>query len=213
MRLKSLLIIFSVVGILILYLIPKISGPSIIWISEIPSYEGKQVTVIGVVTKSYLTKYGSQMITIKDNNSTTTVFVEGQVDVEYGDKIQVTGQVQKYNDDFEIVVNDNSFVKILEKWHNVSLPLWQLAQNPTKYLDLNVNITGYIESISNSCFYLADTEGKYSLIVSYLLTKNITILPGQKISVSGKFLFDEKTFRYKLEICDEKHGITFLNKG
>jgi len=212
MRLKHLSIIFSVAGILILYLMPKISEPSIIWISEIPNYEGKQVAVIGVVTKIYLTKYGSQMITIKDSNSTTTVFVEGQIDAEYGDKIQVIGQVQKYNDDFEIVVNDNSFVKILEKWHNISLPLWQLAQNPAKYLGLNVNVTGYVESISNSYFYLADTEGNYSLIVSYLLTKNITILPGQKISASGKFLFDEKTFRYKLEICDEKHGITFLNK-
>lgn len=212
MKLKHFSVIFSVAGILILYLIPKVSDPSIIWISEIPNYEGKQVSVIGVVTKIYLTKYSSQMITIKDNNSTTTVFVEGQIDVEYGDKIQVTGQVQKYNGDFEIVVSDNSFVKILEKWHNISLPLWQLAQNPTKYLGLNVNVTGYIESISNSYFYLADTEGNYSLIVSYLLAKNITILPGQKISASGKFLFDEKTFRYKLEICDEKHGITFLNK-
>jgi len=212
MRLKHFSIIFSVAGILILYLIPKISGPSIIWVSEIPNYEGKQVSVIGVVTKIYPTKYGSQMITIKDNNATTTVFVEGQIDAEYGDKIQVIGQVQKYNDDFEIVVNDNSFVKILEKWHNISLPLWQLAQNPAKYLGLNVNVTGYIESVSNSCFYLADTEGNYSLVVSYLLTKNITILPGQKISASGKFLFDEKTFRYKLEISDEKHGITFLNK-
>jgi hypothetical protein len=212
MKLKQLSIIFSVVGILILYLIPKISEPSIIWISEIPNYEGKQVSVIGVVSKIYLTKYGSQMITIKDNNATTTVFVEGQIDVEYGDKIQVTGQVQKYNDAFEIVVNDNSFVKTLEKWHNISLPLWQLAQNPTKYLGLNVNVTGYIESISNSHFYLTDTEGNYSLIVSYLLAKNITISPGQKISASGKFFFDEKAFRYKLEICDEKHGITFLNK-
>jgi len=212
MKLKQFSVIFSVVGILILYLIPKISDPSIIWISEIPNYEGKQVSVIGVVTKIYLTKYDSQIITIKDGNSTTTVFVEGQIDAEYGDKIQVTGEVQKYNDDFEIVVSDNSFVKILEKWHNISLPLWQLAQTPTKYIGLNVNVTGYIESISNSYFYLADTEGNYSLIVSYLLVKNITILPGQKISASGKFLFDEKTFRYKLEISDDKHGITFLNK-
>ena len=212
MKLKQFSVIFSVVGILILYLIPKISDPSIIWISEIPNYEGKQVSVRGVVTKIYLTKYDSQIITIKDGNSTTTVFVEGQIDAEYGDKIQVTGEVQKYNDDFEIVVSDNSFVKILEKWHNISLPLWQLAQTPTKYIGLNVNVTGYIESISNSYFYLADTEGNYSLIVSYLLVKNITILPGQKISASGKFLFDEKTFRYKLEISDDKHGITFLNK-
>jgi DNA/RNA endonuclease YhcR with UshA esterase domain len=212
MKLKHLSILFSIAGILILYLMPKPSEPSIIWISEIPNYEGKQVSVIGAVSKIFLTKYGSQMITIKDNNSATTVFVEGQIDVEYGDKIQVTGQVQKYNGDFEIVVNDNSFVKILEKWHNISLPLWQLAQTPTKYLGLNVNVTGYIESISNSHFYLTDTEGDYNLIVSYLLAKNITILPGQKISASGKFLFDEKTFRYKLEIYDEKHGITFLNK-
>jgi len=212
MKLKYFSLAFSVAGILILYFLSKLAQPTIIDINEISNYEGKQVTLEGIVTDHRFTKYGSQIITIKDNNATATVFVEGKTDLEYGDKIQVTGEVQKYKDDWEIIVNDNRFVKILEKWQNISCPLWQLAENPNRYLGLNVNVTGYVESISNSYFYIVDIERKHSLIVFYMLPKNVSIYPGQNISASGKFSFDEENFRYMLEICEEKHGIVQLNR-
>jgi len=73
-----------------------------------------------------------------------------------------------------------------------------------------VNITGYIESISNAYFLLVDLEKKYSLIIFYTLSKNVTLYPGQKICASGRFTFDEKNFRYMLDICEENHVITLL---
>ena len=193
-------------------ILSKLSQLPIIDLYELPDYEGKEVIIKGIVTEHYLTRYGSRVINIKDQNASATIFVETKTDVEYGDKVQVTGEVQKYRDEWSVVVNDNRFVKILKKWDNVSFPLWQLAENPTKYLDLNVNVTGYIESVSNAYFYLVDLEKNHSLIVFYKLTKNTTIFPGQKVSISGKFSFDEENFRYQLELCEEKHGITPLKQ-
>jgi hypothetical protein len=207
MKLKHFSLLFSVIGILILYLLSRVSQPISIDINEIQNYEGKQVIVRGIVKDHYETKHGSQIIKIEGNNTTLSIYIEGKKDIEYGDKIQATGEVQKFQDEWELVINDGSDVKILRKWNNISIPLRQLAKNPTKYLDTNVNITGYIESISNSYFYLVDFENKHALLVYYILSKNVTIYPGQRICVSGLFSFDEENFRYKLDICDEKHSV------
>jgi len=212
MKLKHYSLIFSIVGILVLYFLLRSSQSTMISICEIPKYEGKQVTIEGMVIEHHLTKYGSQIIKIESNNATTTVFIEGKTEVEFGDKIQVTGEIQKYEGEWEIVVNSLNMVKIIEKWGNRSFPLWQLAENPNKYLGLDINITGYIDYISNSYFYIADFERKYSLPVFYELGKNITISPGQKISAFGQFLFDEENFRYKLELSQEIHSITTLEE-
>jgi hypothetical protein len=207
MRLKHYSLIFSIAGILVLYLLSKLAQLPIIELHELSDYEGKEVTIKGIVTEHYITRYGSQIINIEDQNASATIFVEKKTDVEYGDKVQVTGEVQKYRDEWSVVVNDNRFIKILKKWDNVSFPLWQLAENPSRYLNLNVNVTGFVEFVSNSNFYLVDIEKKHSLIIFYSLARNFTIYPGQKISALGRFSFDEENFRYKLDICDEKHAI------
>jgi hypothetical protein len=193
-------------------MISKFSQAPLIRINEISDYDGKQVTIKGFVTEHHFTKFGSQMITVSDENCSVEVFLEGKIDVEYGDKILATGEVQKYENTWELIVNDYRQIKILKKWHNISSPLWQIAENPTRYLNLNVNITGYIESISNSYFYIVDLENMYSLITFYSISKNVTLYPGQKICASGKFSFDEKNFRYLLDICEENHGIKPLTQ-
>jgi len=212
MKLKHYSLIFSVVGILVLYFLLKTSEPAVISILEMPKYEGKKVTIQGIVIEHHLTKYGSQIIKIENSNTSTTVFIEGKIEVEFGDKIQVTGEIQKYEGEWEIVVDSLNLIKIIEKWGNSSFPLWQLAENPSKYLDLNINVTGYIDYISNSYFCIADLERKYSLPVFYNLDKNLTISPGLKIIVFGQFFFDEKNFRYKLELSQKNHGITVLKE-
>lgn len=212
MKLKHYSLIFSVVGILVLYFLLKTSQSTMINIYEIPKYEGKQVTIEGTVLEHHLTKYDSQIIKIENDNATTTVFIEGKIELEFGDKIQVTGEIQNYEGEWEIVVSSINMVKIIKKWDNPSCPLWQLAGNPNKYLGLNINVSGYIDYISNSYFYLSDIDRKYSLPVFYTLLENLTISPGQKISAYGQFLFDEENFRYKLELNQKIHKITIMEE-
>jgi hypothetical protein len=86
------------------------------------------------------------------------------------------------------------------------VPLWQLAENPTRYVGLNVNVTGFIDDVYDTYFYLADLEDKYSIIIFYNKI-DISLFIGQKACVLGVFLFDEETLRYKIEINQESHGI------
>lgn len=210
MKMKHATLIFSIIGILFLYFVSKMYQPPLIAINQMPNYQDKQVIIEGIVIEHHITKYGSQIITIENNNATTTIFVEGIADIEFGDKIRVSGDVQKYKEGWEIVVNDAHQVKILEKWCNISIPLWQLADNPSKYINLNIQVNGYVDSISNSYFYLTDLEKNHFIPIFYELGKNITISAGQKICVNGKFSFDKENLRYKIELTEESHNITFL---
>jgi hypothetical protein len=184
-----------------------LSQPTIIDLCELPQFEGKKITTEGVVTRHHTTSYGSQMINIQSNNSSAVVFLEGEVVVEYGDRIRVTGEVQKYGDGWEIMVDDSRFIELVEKWQNISCPLWQLAENPTYYLGLNVNVSGFVDEIFDDYFFLCDLEEKYVLKVCFSKDKKDGLFPGQETMVAGVFVFDEKNFRYTLKVSDEKHGV------
>ncbi len=78
MKLKYLSLLLAIIGVLLLYFLSRLSHPPLIDINEMPDYEGKQVTIEGVVTDYRATRQGSQIITIKSNNATATVFAEGK---------------------------------------------------------------------------------------------------------------------------------------
>lgn len=203
-------LIFAITGTLVLYFLSTLTQPIIISLQEVPVYEGKQVVTEGVVTEYYETQYKNQLITIKENNSTAIVFLEEAIHVEYGDTIQATGKVQKYKDKLEIITENKKDVKILQKWTNISFPLWQLAQNPTQYLGINVNITGQVDAVFDDYFQLKDNKNNNMLIVFF--NTNPFLYRGKNVFVCGKFLFDEQTFRYILVVSEEKHGV-FLKMG
>jgi len=207
MQLKYYSLIFSVAGIALLYFLSTLTQPIAIGLYKIPNHEGDQVIVEGLVTEHYITNYGSQLITIQDNNSTALLFIEGTIDLEFGDKIKGVGRVQKYEDGWEIIVNDVDYISIIKKWSNITFPIWQLVENPSKYVSLNINISGYVDLVFDNYFYLIDSEDQYSLMVIFNPSNNERIFSGEKVQVAGEFIFDEKDLRYKLMINDEKHGI------
>jgi len=208
MQLKHYSLLFSIAGIIILYFLSTLTQPIVIDLSELPEYEDKQVTVEGIVTEHYITSYESQIIKIEGDNATAMVFVEGKSGVEYGDKIQVTGKVQKYKGDWEIVVGNERFVTILQKWQNISIPLWQIAENPVKYDGLNINVTGYIDAVYDAYFYLVDEEAIHSIIVFYNSFEHGSVYSGQKVDIAAQFRYNPEDLRYKLDVMDETHGIT-----
>ncbi|MBN2065766.1 MAG: hypothetical protein JW771_03040 [Candidatus Thermoplasmatota archaeon] len=211
MELKYYSLLFSIVGIAVLYVLSLLVQPTVISLQDLPQYEGKQVIVQGTVIKNYQTIYGSHLITLKENHTTATVFVEGSPSfiIEYGDTIQAEGAVQQYEDEWEIVVDDEKHISLLQKWQNVSFPLWQLAGWPERYKDTNVNVTGYVDVIYDTYFYLIDKEEKHSIVVFCASPTYGTLFPGKEVSVAATFIFDECTFRYALDVCKESHGIFF----
>ena len=219
MNIKHFSLIFSVVGILLLYFVSVLSQPIQIGLNELPEYEGKQVIVEGFVIDYYVTSYGSQIIKIKDNRTgqegihQAIIFVEGKITLEYGDKIQATGKVQKYKDEWEIVVSSQSLIQMLQKWQNISFPLWQLAENPEAYIGTNVNVTGCIDKLYSTYFYLADLEKQQSILVLCKSSSIHNFSVGDGVCVAAKFVYDENNFQYHLEITEGTHGISIMDEG
>ena len=206
MQLKHYTLIFSIISILVLYFITTLIDPPFIELQKIQEYEGQKITTSGYVKKYYSNRYGSQIIEIEDNDSAVKIFNnDGSTEVEYGDLIQVTGQVQKYNGEWELLVEDKKSIKTLQKWENNIHPIWELAQNPVRYLNQNINVTGYIDFVYDDYFYLKDLKQNNSLIVFYSNSKSLQA--GKKICVLGRFLFDEKNLRYILDVSCKKHGV------
>ena len=210
MKFKYLIILIAVGSLISLYVLSLISQPVLVPLSTLQTYNGQQVVVQGVVTEYRTTTYGTQLITIRERqNSTNSVilYIEGELLVEYGDMIKATGEVQQYKNQWEIVINDPQTLVILQKWHSLSFPLWQLALHPENYLDTTVNITGIASQTSGSSFTLTSTDGKYSIDVTYQSSCPHQFTKGDTVAVGARFLYDPTTCRFFLKATEETHGI------
>jgi len=210
MKFKYLIIFIAVASLIALYFLSLVSHPVLIPFSSLQTYTGQQVIVQGVVTDYRTTTYGSQLITLRDvQNSTNSVilYIEGEILVEYGDIIQATGEVQQYKNQWEVVVNDLQFIIILQKWHHLSFPLWQLALHPGTYLDTTVNVTGIATQTHESSFTLISTDGKYSIEVTYQSSLPHQFSKDDIVAVGARFVYDATTCRFFLKATETTHGI------
>jgi cytochrome c-type biogenesis protein CcmE len=216
MKFKYLVIVLAVGCLVLLYLLSLYSQPTTIALSSLPEHEGQQVIVLGVVTDQRTTASGSQIISIKDSENSSgaiiTLFIEGETQVDYGDIIQATGVVQQYKNEWELVVNNPRYVIILQKWNSSVMALWQLAENPDKYLDTNVNVTGVAGQGSKSSFSLIDSREKYSIMVYYESSCPHLFSQGDTVAVGARFVYDDATFQFVLHATENNHGIWRLER-
>ncbi len=208
MNLKYYSILFSTIGIAVLYLIACMCKPVCIELSDIPKYEGKKIITKGFVRELSETQYKNQIIRLQNNNSSVKVFSEEKTKAEYGDLVEVIGKIQKYKDDFEIVVESKESITIIKKWNNITIPLRQIANNPENYIGLNVKVIGHIDDIYNSFFRLKELETGHTIIVSYEGGKNLYLKSGKEVIVKGLFSYDDTNLRYLLKVCTKNHGVS-----
>jgi len=190
---------FAVVGIIFLWLVSVVSQPEHVALNDVKNSEGKNVTVKGIVVEKYQTKNGNTIMNLRDDNITVSVFVKKVVDAEPGDEIRVTGSVQKYRDEYEIVASE---IEILKKWDEKHIEWNHLKLNPEKYKGANINITGFAVSIKHNEFYLSDNISR----IKVRITKS-TVFPveNQKIFVKGVMGYDENRFEYFIEL--DRYGV------
>lgn len=217
MKFKYLVIVTSLIGVSLLYVVSSLSQPTVISLSLVPINEGKQVRVTGVVTMYQTTTYGSQLITIRDANdsnpSTIILYIEGEIIVEYGDLVEATGTVQQYNDAWEITISNPRFVIVRQHWQNCSFPVWQLAKNPARYVDTNVNVTGIIGVLTNTGFSLHDADGTYVVFVSCPHATESSFLQGDLATIRARFLYNQETLCYFLQVTDPAQDIVVQEEG
>ena len=210
MKFKYLIIFITVGSLFALYLLSLFSQPILVPLSVLSSYNGQQVIVQGIVTDYRTTTYGSQLITIRETQNSThsvVLYFEGELTVEYGDTIQATGEVQQYKNQWEVVVNSPQLIVVLQKWHIVSFPLWQLALHPENYLDTTVNVTGIASQKDTSSLTLTSSDGKYCIGVAYHSSCPHQFSKGDTVAVGARFLYDPTTCRFFLKATEETHGI------
>jgi len=217
MKIKYLIVLFSVLGISLLYCCAQFSKPALVNLHELPEYEGKQVIVQGIVSRYYTTTYGGQLITIQTANSSqpefsAIVFTESPIEVEYGDIIQASGEVQRYQNQWEITTQTEQDITIVSKWQNISFPFWQLAENPQRYTGINVNITGLIDRVYDTYFYLIDDTEDYCIMVTVDYDEKENISQGNHVNIQGLFTYDIENMRYIIEVTDPSHGIVYYRE-
>lgn len=215
-KMRHWVIIISVIGIIILYFVSIQSKPKEISINEIKNYEGRYVIIEGIIIDEYTTNTKSKIYTIFEDNSTALILVEkSSKNIEIGDKIRVEGKVQKYQDLYEIVVLSDKSIEFLEHWDDRNITIQQLANSPQDYLNTNVNVSGYAIYVEfdgyNTTFYLTDnlTNGNNSLkVVCKSINATVPkIRDCDLVFVKGKFVFDDFSIRYFLEVKEKEHGV------
>lgn len=111
-----------------------------------------------------------------------------------------------------MVVDDIRQITILQKWSNITIPLWQIAEKPSRYLNLNINTSGIIERDYGSYFYLIDSEGQYSIVVYYDPSVFFNFSEGDEVYVGARFVYDTATLRYVFMTDEETHTLKSLRQ-
>jgi len=216
-------IIFSLLGVSILYGISLTSfvEPPYVPLEEVAAgtHEGAFVRTKGVITDFSVTEYGNILMEIEGNGTELLIFVDSanamkkQLNLSYGDVIEVEGRVQLYKSRgrYELVASGGNTIKKLsyENASNISF-VSQIAMHPEEYEGRKVSVMGYAEDVYKRVFYLGDERGKYLLRVKVETEARAKpdegsipiseLQKGDKIIVEGIFEYDPENMRYELNL-------------
>ena len=210
--LKYLTLILSIIGVILLYTLSLFQQPVILTsFQSIEDYEGKEVTLNGTILDYIITSYGSQLITIQCNSTELTVFSDSPLAVHTGDILQATGTIQEYKDSWELILNNPSSAKITTTWQNRTVEIKDLANHPLDYLNIPLNITGYIDIKYDNLIYLKDYSSNYT--IPLIPPTNLIPETGTSIYVHATLTYDPLHLRYILTDCEKIQQLPTVSKG
>ena len=194
---RKIYFLMAVAGIVSLYFVSFLYQPDRVTLSEIWKYSGKDVVVEGRVKN-----VAGNLITISDGNCTAFIYWENGGEVEYGDYVEAVGRVGEYGENFAIYARE---VKIIRKWDENVISLPYLAENYEKFLNENVNVSGYIYSKYTGYFYLTDEYMEYRIRV--YCNQSIPFKKYERVVVKALMLYDPGNLSFYLKVCDDSHGV------
>jgi len=207
-RIGKIVIIFSLLGVCILYGISLFITPPFVPLDEVALHEGTIIRTSGVITEFSVTEYGNVLMKIEGKKTELPIFVESANDrtellnLSYGDEIEVEGRVQVYRGDYELVVSGNVIKEVTQQKSNISF-VAQIAAQPEEYRGKKIRVAGYVEDVYTRVFYLRDELDNHRMRVK-LRTTNTNSIPelheGDKIIVEGVFSYDAENMRYELNL-------------
>jgi len=218
-KIGKIAIIFSFIGISVLYGILLLAEPPLASLDEIARYEGTEVRTTGVITEFRITDAGNVVMEIIDVQTQTelTLFVEpgsGQgsrdlLNLSYGDEIEVRGRVGRFRGDIQLVVSGGAIIKVSPQPESNGdiIFLSQVAVHPDEYEGRKIRLVGYIDDRFTRIFYLrsssSETGGNRMKVRLMDKETNIAISEleeGDKIIATGIFSYDPRNLRYVLKL-------------
>lgn len=209
----KLVIIFSLVGVAILYSISLFVMPPFVPLDEIALHEGTVIRTRGVITAFGVTESGNVVMKIEGNETALPIFVNSKkngsnelLNLSYGDEIEVEGRVEVYRGEYELVVSENTIKKLTSE-STVSF-VAQIAMHPEAYEGRKIQVAGYVEDVYQRVFYLRDEAGTHHLRVKLMDTDMPIsgLQEGTQIIAEGVLAYDAKTMRYELNLVALRHS-------
>ncbi len=196
-------IIFSLLGVCLLYGISLFVTPPFVPLDEVALHENEIIRTEGVITEFSVTEYGNVLMKLEGNQTELMLFVESLNDrkellnLSYGDEIEVEGRVQLYRGEYELVVSGNA-IKKMTPGCNISF-VSQIAAHPEEYKGKKIRVAGHADDVYTRVFYLRDETGNHRMRVA--TTSSISELQeGDKIIAEGVFSYDAEDMRYELNL-------------
>ncbi len=198
--LKYITLILAIMGVIFLYALSLLQQPIVLTtVDSLEEYDGKEVTLTGTILDYSNTRYGSQLITIQCNSTTLTVFSETPLSFFKGDILQATGTIQEYKNTWELILSNPKAATIQTTWQNKTTTIKDIADHPQDYLNIPLNITGYVDMTYDTIIYLKDGVGNYTVP---LIPPTSSIPPtGSLIYVHATLTYDSTHIRYILTGC------------
>jgi hypothetical protein len=202
----KIVIIFSLLGVCILYGISVFVTSPFVPLDEVALHEGSVIRTAGVITDFSITESGNVLMKIEGNQTELPVFVtsgaenEELLNLSYGDEIEVEGRVEVYEGEYELVVSGNA-IKKMTPGSTISF-VSQIAVHPEEYEGRKLQVVGYAEDVYQRVFYLRDETGDYHLRVKLMTTDTpiSELHEGDKIIAEGVFSYDAQNMRYELNL-------------
>ena len=206
-RFETVVIIFSVLGIGMLYGVSLLLAPPTVSLDEISRYDGLSVRTRGVVTDVSGTEHGYALVRLASNQTSLFLFVtpldqSGIIrDLHYGDEVVVEGRVRIYRGAYELVTAEQAITKVNASANRI-LFIPQLASAPEQFEGARIRVAGTVEDLYTSVLYLADRTGTYRLRVKpgSGVPVNGELQEGEQIVAEGVLSYDHTELRYELNL-------------
>jgi exonuclease VII large subunit len=204
--LGKIVIVFSLLGVCVLYGISLVVTPPFVPLDEVALHEGAVVRTAGIITDFSVTESGNVLMKLEVNQSELLLFVDPAdtsaelLDLGYGDEIEVEGSVQVYRGEYELMVSGTGVKKVTHE-RDITF-VSQVAAHPEEYAGRRIRVVGYAEDVYTHVFYLRDEAGNHRMRVTLMdiTITNTALEEGDKVIAEGVLSYDAENMRYELNV-------------
>lgn len=198
----KVVVIFSLLGICILYGVSLLVVPPYVPLDEVAQHESAYIRTTGIISDLRVTESGTMRMNLRKNQTELLVFVKSteagknELDLRYGDEIEVEGRVNMYQGEYEIIAPITGIKKLTRGYVNISF-VSQIAMYPEQYEGTRISVVGYADDIFKRVFYICDGNSMR------VVTGDIPIhelQKGDKIIADGILVYNPDTMRYELNL-------------